>query len=439
VPWNLSDAGPVEDAGADGDADAGTDAGTGGAAGAVQTLASVLERTGEGERARAVLAQGRTQNPEDPALALRAAFAAAHAGAWEDAHAHAADMVRLVDDDAAHAIAARLRFCDGDLEGAWRTAAAAHARFPTSERLLTVGAAVLSALEPARAAALVTAITDPDALSRWAYHLSEVDLHALAIELADRAIVPGLANGIWQAARCRMRHGALATPDGRAEAVELLRRLQSSHPAFPLGLCSLAAALLPDDPEGALAAVDLDCADLTPLRWLIEAEALEALGQTDAAARLRTRLAEVGASIGAGPVSTARRLGTPGRAAALAAIARAGGDDSLPLIAEQAASLAASGRPTEAAAVLAPLADRAETGSSWLIVKTGLAVGALDTVAAVARRRLTELADTQTWTVDDTSDPWWFTAALACADPGSGARARLAAGAPRHPSAWRLL
>ena len=59
---------------------------------------SGCERGGDGERARLVLTRARTANPDHGGLALRAAVAAGRAGAWADAHAHAADMCRLVDD-----------------------------------------------------------------------------------------------------------------------------------------------------------------------------------------------------------------------------------------------------------------------------------------------------------------------------------------------------
>ncbi|HVK76393.1 MAG TPA: hypothetical protein VM734_23875, partial [Kofleriaceae bacterium] len=221
--------------------------------------------------------------------------------------------------------------------------------------------------------------------------------------------------------------------------IEVLRALIGPNPDYGLGRYALASTLLAGDPEAALATLDRDLAELTPLRWLIEAEALDALGKPDEAAQVRARLADAGASIGAGAVGAARRVGTPARAAALAAAAAAAGPATTNLIAEHAASLAAAGDLDGAAAALAPLAERDEPGPDWLLARVALDAGMPVVAARAARRGLADLADTRSWHLDDGADPWWYTAVLAVAEPGGDARARLEAHAPRHPSAWAVI
>ena len=182
-----------------------------GAIGAWHALVSALERTGDGDRARSALARGRSHNPAHAGLALRAAVAAGRAGAWTDAHVHAADMIANADDPNTTALAARLRWADGDLDGAWAGFRGAYDRHGAGDHLLTVATQVLAAMTPAaRAAALapVVAPAAPAALAAWAYALSEAELHDDAIAVADRAAATGLPNGLWHAARCRLRQAA---------------------------------------------------------------------------------------------------------------------------------------------------------------------------------------------------------------------------------------
>ncbi len=412
------------------------------AIGAWHALVSGCERGGDGERARAVLTRARTANPGHGGLALRAAVAAGRAGAWADAHAHAADMCRLVDDGNTAALAARLRYADGDLAGAWETLRGAHARHGASEHLLAVAAQTLAALPaPARADALapIAATATPVVLAGWAYALSETELHVEAIALADQAAAAGLPNGLWHAARCRLRHQAAGGVIDPARVIAVLTELLGPNPDYSLGRYALASVVLPGDPAAALATIDRDLGDLTPLRWLIEAEALAALGKTDDAAVMRARIADAGASIGAGAIAAARRVGTPARAAELAGVARAAGGASINLIVEHVACLAGAGDLDAAAVALAPLAERDESGPDGPIARLALRAGVLAVAAQAARRGLADLADSRTWDIHDSADPWWYLAVLAVAEPGGDARARLEAGAPRHPSAWALI
>ena len=413
------------------------------AVGAGHALVSCLERGGERTAARATLDRLRAASPGHGGLALRAAIAAARAGAWTDALAAADALLGLARNPSTVALTVRLACCAGDAGRAWADVTAGLGEYGVDDGLVTQATALLAAMpaaDAARALDEVTAGLAPAALAAWAYALSEQELHPLAIAMADRAAAagPDVSNARWHAARCRLRAG-----DGdRARMRAELEHVIGVATGFSLGRLALAVVTLDDDPAAALAAVEPGLHDLTPLGWSIEARALAALGRADESAAVLARLHEAASSIGAQPINAARLVGAPAEAARVAAIARGAGVTAIGVVAEHAAALVASGDLDGAAVALAGLTVRDEDGPDHLIARTALAAGVPAVATAAADRALLALRDTRRWDLDDAMDPWWYEAVRAvAAEPAvaTAARAEVIRGAPAHPTAWAVL
>lgn len=415
-----------------------------GAAAAGQVLVSCLERADQPGAARAALGRLRAAAPEHGGLALRAAIVAARAGAWDEARAAAGALIERVRNPGTIALGARLAWCGGARAPAWAAIADGVRAHGHDDTLLAQAATFLAAMTGADAAAALAEVTaglGPGELSSWAYALSEQELHPLAIATADRALAlgPEHGNSHWHAARCRLRAG-----DGdRARVRAGLEHVVAVAPGFPLARFALGLVAVDDDPPAALVAVAPGLHDLAALGWVIEAQAAASLGRADDAAALERRLVEAATSLGPATLVAARLVGAPAVAARLGEVALAAGASSTGMRAELATALVALDRLDEAAAVLAPLAERVDDGPDHLIVLAALAAGAPRTAAAAAARARALLRDSRRWDLDDAMDPWWYLAAAAAAaeddDEAAGHRDQLARGAPAHPSAWAVV